>query len=727
MSTEILELYKNRPERFDPLADHPDPDALYMESLRQSSLMAGREKPLNWELDEYLSEAALHRYRALVDIEALIYLSEAGPYEIPISDEEKEVLRMMYQPEVFDPELVLRIDHLGYNGAEPTEHDVKAGEVYLGLQLEEVGLGHLKRWLHYGETSEDTNNLAYNLMLRGAVNNVMIPATVRMADRLAYFAVVHAETPLLALTHAQGAAPHTVGKRIGKGLADLTEVIAKLEAIDLTGKFGGAVGGHNVLEFLQPEFDWDNYSRNFVESFGFKYLPVTDQRNNHLAVTDLLNSLSRVGLVSYQVARNAWLSIRDGVLVQQKVDKTRGSSTMSHKINPWRLEGAEGLFEQARDLIGGAEEGLVESRDERELSDHPWERAYGDMLGRLVAGLNYMTIQFDRLLVDEQAATATLKGRGEVLSELLQTAARQEGDADAYDKVTDALQGKKLSLEEMRKLIEEMLPDSNLKIRILELVPEEYLGNAPEKAREAVLGWHACKTTIESGVLDDVSRIDAVLFDFDSTLHFGDKEELQARLEEISRRLDLGFSSEQIQKFGARSDFREMRQLMIEAHGLANPDSNVSEEDFQTANNEVSGMFDHLLYLGENAEQLLRQLKASGKKIGLVTTRGSNSLPRLLELYGISDIFDVIVNRDGAKERKPHPQPIAFALEQLGVSDPSRAIYVGDKQVDDVIAGNALGMQTVLVGSEPLDPYGARPTHHYSSLEPLLKKFSRRA
>jgi hypothetical protein len=37
-------------------------------------------------------------------------------------------------------------------------------------------------------------------------------------------------------------------------------------------------------------------------------------------------------------------------------------------------------------------EGLASSRHERDLSDHGWQRAYGDMIGRVVAGYNYFAV-----------------------------------------------------------------------------------------------------------------------------------------------------------------------------------------------------------------------------------------------------------------------------------------------------------------------------------------------
>ena len=107
----------------------------------------------------------------------------------------------------------------------------------------------------------------------------------------------------------------------------------------------------------------------------------------------------------------------------------------------------------------------------------------------------------------------------------------------------------------------------------------------------------------------------------------------------------------------------------------------------------------------------------------MVTTRGANSLPRLLQTYGIGDYFDAIIDRTSCDERKPDPTPIVLALKQLAVL-PTRAMYVGDKQKDDIIPGVALGMQTVLINDEELDAYGARPNYHVRSLEPLLRRFA---
>ncbi|MEO8863231.1 MAG: lyase family protein [Candidatus Saccharimonadales bacterium] len=723
MSAEILNQYSNSPEAYNPLANHPDPEQLVLDSLNQGTVLAGREKPFNWELDGITSEGALHRYRAEIEVEALINLAEYGPLEIEISEPEKETLRSLYSPEVFDSDVVIKLDHLGYKGTPPLEHDVKAVEVYLAELLDERDLGHLKEWVHFGMTSEDTNNLAYNLMLRDATNQVIVPSISRVAERLAHLATIYADTPTLGITHAQKASPTTVGKQFGYLLSNITEVAEELDGARLSGKFSGAVGNHNPMTVLFPDFDYDAYSKDFVESMGFTYAPVENQRNDHLAVTDLLTTISRLALVGKDATDNVWLQILGSNLTQKLVAGEKGSSTMSHKINPWRLENAESLFEQAIALVSRAPEGLVASRHERDLSDHGWQRAYGDIIGRVVAGYNYFAVQLDRLAVDEAASIETLNQSAEVLSELVQTAGRVSGDPEAYDKVVSLTQGKKLDLEGIRKVIDEALPDGELKDRVITITPDTYVGVAGKKARESVLGWHAAKLILKRGVLDESTSIDAVLFDLDDTLHFGAKDEVVAKLTAICSELKLGFSEEDIKTYSNVHDFGKMVEAIVTEHNIRNS-SNMTVDDFMEANGRVTGKFDNLFYAPPQSKKVIQAMRDSGKATGLVTTRGPISLGRVLDLHGFGDSFDVIVGAGNVKRRKPHPEPLAIALGKLGVN-PERSIYVGNDQDADIGAAMALGMKTALVGEDPLDPYGPRPTHHWKDLQQLTRIYAR--
>jgi len=724
MSSEILKFYEQPPEEFDPLKGHPDPRGLYMDSLTQGTLLAGREKPLTWELDDITSEAALHRYRAQAEIEALINLAERGPVNIDLESSEKLVLRSLYDKEHFDPSVVIELDHLGRNGRPPLEHDVKAVEMYLAEQLDAYGLGRLKEWVHFGMTSEDTNNLAYNYMLRDATNRVVLPAVTRVADRLAHLSTIYANTPTLGTTHAQKASPTTVGKQFGYLLSNISQVTSELDGMHLSGKFSGAVGNHNPMTVLFPDFDYDAYARDFVEAQGFTYSSVENQRNNHLSVTDYLGTVQRLAIVGKDATDNIWLKILGGDLKQKLVEGEKGSSTMSHKINPWRLENSEALFEQAIALAGRASEGLVASRHERDLSDHDWQRAYGDMLGRIVAGYNYFAIQLDRLAVDETQIGTKLSESAEVLSELGQTAGRVSGDPEAYDKFVEETQGRQLDINQMRYAIKASMSDSELRERILSVTPDTYVGIAGQKAREAVLGWHATKLIVSRGVLDEARSVDAVFFDLDDTLHFGVKDEVVAKLTHIFTEFESQFTQEEIRTFAQIHDFRKMVEAMVAEHNVRRPDSMLIVADFDAANDKVTGNFDHLFHAPPQSKEIIHAIRDSDKKTGLVTTRGPKSLGRVLELHGFSDLFDVVIGGGDVKKRKPHSEPLLTAASKIDV-DPRRVLYVGDDQDPDIGAARAAGMKSALVSEKPLDPLGPKPDYHWQSLAELARRYAR--
>jgi len=55
-----------------------------------------------------------------------------------------------------------------------------------------------------------------------------------------------------------------------------------------------------------------------------------------------------------------------------------------------------------------------------------------------------------------------------------------------------------------------------------------------------------------------------------------------------------------------------------------------------------------------------------------------------------------VVSGDTLAQRKPDPEPLWYACEQVGVA-PGRALYVGDAE-RDVQAGNRAGLVTLVAG-----------------------------
>ena len=352
-----------------------EPRELSHRSLGNISPFDGREALFTKGLRTLLSEGALHRYRAVVEIENLISLADSNLSHRPtINEQQRAQLRKIVSLDAFDASAVNDYDHFGRNDIGPTEHDVKSVELYLRERLEAEGLTEFLEFVHFPMTSEDVNNLAYNLMIRDAINQVWLPKVLEALDKLAAIVEQYADVPILGKTHGMNASPTTVGKRFGYTLDKLTDSLNHLSKLKLKGKFSGPVGNHNAMHTVAPEFEIEAYAQNFVESFGFEYAPVENQRISHQDIVRVLQEIGLANTFAADLCENVRHNVMMGWLYQEGNASHVGSSVMPHKINPWFFEVGQGYFEITNRLIDGARDGLLLSVFERDLTDHPWER-----------------------------------------------------------------------------------------------------------------------------------------------------------------------------------------------------------------------------------------------------------------------------------------------------------------------------------------------------------------
>ena len=97
------------------------------------------------------------------------------------------------------------------------------------------------------------------------------------------------------------------------------------------------------------------------------------------------------------------------------------------------------------------------------------------------------------------------------------------------------------------------------------------------------------------------------------------------------------------------------------------------------------------------AEQIVRELRGRGLKVGIVTRNCARSVARALENFsgiGVGD-FDLIVSRDAPVRPKPSGDGILLAARTLAVA-PREILMVGD-YVFDVEAGQRAGAVTVFL------------------------------
>ncbi len=191
----------------------------------------------------------------------------------------------------------------------------------------------------------------------------------------------------------------------------------------------------------------------------------------------------------------------------------------------------------------------------------------------------------------------------------------------------------------------------------------------------------------------DKGRIRAVLYDFDGTL--ADSTELIMRSYRHTMATHLGQvppDEDWLSGFGMTLETQLNRFARHPEEATAMLDTYRAFQDT---------IHDELLRPFPGAAETVAELERRGYKLAIVTSKHRRSAMRGMELCGIVSHFDVIVTPEDVREPKPHPEPVLFALDRLGVR-PEEALFVGDSP-HDVAAGKAAGTRTagVLWGPFP--------------------------
>jgi adenylosuccinate lyase len=431
-------------------------------------------------LRECFSEAALFRHRILVEIRWLLAIAaEPAIAEIkPFSKATNAELERLVAP--FSDDDAAEVKAIEAE----TNHDVKAIEYWLRKRLGgNPEAARVAEFVHFACTSEDINNLAYGLMLKEARDRVLLPALDRVVDALAAHAARLADCPMLSRTHGQPATPTTLGKELANVVHRLRRARRAAAAVSLAGKMNGAVGNYNAHVAAYPDFDWERFSRAFVESLGLEFNPYTTQIEPHDCLAEQFDAIARANTVLLDLDRDLWGYVSLGYFRQKTKEGEVGSSTMPHKVNPIDFENSEGNLGVANALLRHLSEKLPVSRWQRDLSDSTVLRNVGVALGHSLLAYESCLKGLSKLEADPARMRADLDATWEVLAEAVQTVMRRYGIADAYDRLKEFTRGKAISRESLHAFIRKLeIPEAEKK-RLLELTPSTYIGKAAELAR----------------------------------------------------------------------------------------------------------------------------------------------------------------------------------------------------------------------------------------------------
>ncbi len=180
----------------------------------------------------------------------------------------------------------------------------------------------------------------------------------------------------------------------------------------------------------------------------------------------------------------------------------------------------------------------------------------------------------------------------------------------------------------------------------------------------------------------NLEKYSAFLFDMDGTLV--DSEKLKGRA-----------LSETCELLGGSADIEVYKEVMGEAWiNVANHFFKAAKisPDIDTFNAEFRTIYQNLLseHLepNKNVVSLLRQIKASGNKCGLVSSASQWMVTHAISQLNLSDYFDVIVCKEDVTRHKPHPDSYLKAITELGLK-PEEILIFEDSNAGLMAANNA--------------------------------------
>ena len=431
------------------------------------------------ELRNIFSEYGLIKYRVFVEICWLEHLAEdSGIEELPkFSHTALESIRSIREDFCLqDAERVKQIEA-------STNHDVKAVEYFIKEKFDTLDeLKNCSQFIHFACTSEDINNLAHGLMLKEARDEVIIPILEAIEAKLIEMAHQYASTAIVARTHGQIASPTTLGKEMANVAYRLRRQIAQLKTLDILGKMNGAVGNFNAHNVAYSSIDWNASSEKFVTNLGLTFNPFTTQIEPHDYKAELFDVMARINTILIDFTRDIWGYISVGYFKQRINAGEVGSSTMPHKVNPIDFENAEGNLGLGNAVLAHMSKKLPISRWQRDLTDSTVLRNMGVGIGYSLISYRSILKGVEKLDVDESRIRNDLEMSWEVLAEPIQTMMRRYGVPEAYEKLKTLTRGKAIDRVQIRTFLEQLDLPNEAKKKLLELTPQNYIGNAAEQA-----------------------------------------------------------------------------------------------------------------------------------------------------------------------------------------------------------------------------------------------------
>lgn len=446
---------------------------MVLSPLTAVSPIDGRYHSKTENLGEYFSEYALIRYRVKVEVEYFIALCELPlPQLAGVDKGLYGALRDIYA--LFSVEDASRIKEI----ESVTNHDVKAVEYFLKERFDVLGLEKYKEFIHFGLTSQDINNTSVPMSVKDATTEVLLPMLRELIDKLNAFAEEWYDVPMLAKTHGQPASPTRLGKEIKVFAYRLETQLRQLEAVPVSGKFGGATGNFNAHLIAFPNYDWRAFAKNFLEnSLDIQREEWTTQISNYDNLGALFDAMKRINTIIIDLDRDIWQYVSMNYFKQKIKAGEVGSSAMPHKVNPIDFENSEGNLGIANAVLSHLSMKLPISRLQRDLTDSTVLRNVGVPMGHMVIALASTLKGLNKLILNEDAINADLDNMWNVVAEAIQTILRREGYEKPYETLKALTRTNSVvNAQSIAEFIDTLKVSDAVKDELKRITPHTYTG-----------------------------------------------------------------------------------------------------------------------------------------------------------------------------------------------------------------------------------------------------------
>lgn len=179
-----------------------------------------------------------------------------------------------------------------------------------------------------------------------------------------------------------------------------------------------------------------------------------------------------------------------------------------------------------------------------------------------------------------------------------------------------------------------------------------------------------------------------ILFDLDGTLT-DPKEGITKSVQYALKHFGIEEDAENLLRFIGPP----LQQSFMEYYDFDEEKANLAIAKYRERFSKV-GVFENGVY--EGVEELLKALKENGKIVAVATSKPEVFARQIIEHYGLSQYFDVIVGSELDGTRSKKAEVIEEVLRQLGISEEEKLhiIMIGDRK-HDIIGAKACNLNSI--------------------------------